>query len=241
MAGRSVTPNSALRHETEGADRSRVEMEERLNLDIAPKGYAGPIMPYIPSPMPVVKEALILCNVTADDVVLDLGCGDGRVCVEAAQQYGARAIGHDISRNCIEEAQRSAKASGVDYLCTFEVVDIWARLKRKESVIPLGVTAIILFVNDEFIGKLQEPCREALSKGIRIVTYGYHFKDLEAKATARRGKVRLYHDGTFQGCNQENSETEEENYVESTQFEQRHEDSSDSIVAKSTGWLSELD
>ena len=72
------------------------------------------LAPYVPTPSDVVDRMLTLAKVSARDVVYDLGCGDGRIVIAAAQKFGARGVGVDIDANLINQAEASAKAAGVD-------------------------------------------------------------------------------------------------------------------------------
>ena len=65
----------------------------------------------MPTPQPVVDAMLKMANVTDKDVVYDLGCGDGRIPITAAQKYGARGVGIDIDPVRIKEADENAKAA----------------------------------------------------------------------------------------------------------------------------------
>src|SRR6188508_2147457 len=69
---------------------------------------------YVPTPDYVVEAMLKMANVTASDVVYDLGSGDGRIPITAARKYGARAVGLDIDPRRIEEARANARAAGVE-------------------------------------------------------------------------------------------------------------------------------
>src|SRR5512146_108847 len=60
---------------------------------------------YVPTPQAVVDAMLKLANVTKDDVVYDLGCGDGRIVVTAARKYGARGVGVDLDPERIKESR----------------------------------------------------------------------------------------------------------------------------------------
>lgn len=73
----------------------------------------APDAPYVPTPQEVVNQMLELANVTKNDVVYDLGSGDGRIPITAAQKYGARAVGIDIDPELIREARENAKKAGV--------------------------------------------------------------------------------------------------------------------------------
>ena len=68
---------------------------------------------------------LKLANVHKDDVVYDLGCGDGKIVIAAAKKYGARGVGIDIDPERIREANANAKAAGVSDRVTFILGDIF--------------------------------------------------------------------------------------------------------------------
>ena len=81
------------------------------------------LAPYVPTPSDVVDRMLTLAKVGARDVVYDLGCGDGRIVITAAQKFGARGVGVDIDANLINQAEANAKAAGVDRRVKFLVQD----------------------------------------------------------------------------------------------------------------------
>ena len=66
---------------------------------------------------------LNLAGVCARDIVLDIGCGDGRICIAAARDYGARAVGVDIEPYWVEQSRANAATEGVEKLTTFHVAD----------------------------------------------------------------------------------------------------------------------
>ncbi|HXT27871.1 MAG TPA: methyltransferase domain-containing protein, partial [Vicinamibacterales bacterium] len=76
-----------------------------------PPALRPPDVFYLPTPQPVVDGMLQLAKVTDKDVVYDLGCGDGRIPITAAQKYGARGVGIDIDPQRIKEANENAKAA----------------------------------------------------------------------------------------------------------------------------------
>ena len=80
---------------------------------------------YVPTPPAVVEAMLKMANVSSSDVVYDLGCGDGRIPIAAAQKYGARGIGIDIDPARIAEAKENAKAAGVTDKVTFLEQDLF--------------------------------------------------------------------------------------------------------------------
>ena len=71
-------------------------------------------MPYVPTKQEVVEEMLRMAGVKPGDVVYDLGCGDGRIVVTAAQKFGARGVGVDIDPRRIAEANANAERAGVE-------------------------------------------------------------------------------------------------------------------------------
>ena len=81
------------------------------------------LAPYVATPPEVVARMLELAGVCGRDVVYDLGCGDGRICVAAAREFGARAVGVDIEPYWVEQARANAAAAGVSELATFHVGD----------------------------------------------------------------------------------------------------------------------
>src|SRR3979490_2612852 len=82
--------------------------------------------PYVPSPDKVVSAMLKLAGVSKDDTVYDLGCGDGRIVISAAKEYGAHGVGIDNDPERIQEARDNARKAGVEALVKFEVNDLFA-------------------------------------------------------------------------------------------------------------------
>merc|ERR1712139_403430 len=109
-------------------------------------------MPFVGSPPHVVEAALNLADLSSDDVLLDLGCGDGRLCVAAAER-GARAVGFDISHKRVDMARLRAEKSGeeVSNLCSFDVIDVL----HEDFAIPEDVTVIYIFSSPALVAKLQ--------------------------------------------------------------------------------------
>jgi predicted RNA methylase len=92
---------------------------------------------YVPTPQAVVDAMLELAHVTSADVVYDLGCGDGRIPVTAAQKYGARGVGIDIDPKRIEEATENAKLAGVVHKVTFRQQDLFTANISDATVVTL--------------------------------------------------------------------------------------------------------
>src|SRR5688572_8270982 len=89
--------------------------------------YSSPrqsLAPYVPTPEDVVDRMLAFAEVTKTDVIYDLGCGDGRIPIAAAQKYGARGVGIDIDPRRIAESKANARAAGVEHLVEFRLGDV---------------------------------------------------------------------------------------------------------------------
>ena len=100
-----------------------------------------PRAPYVATPADVVDRMLALATVTSRDVVYDLGCGDGRIVIAAAQKFGARGVGVDIDPARIAEAQRNAARARVEHLVTFRLEDALATDVSEATVVTLYLLA----------------------------------------------------------------------------------------------------
>ena len=122
-------------------------------------------VPYVPTPQPVVDAMLEMAKVTGADVVYDLGCGDGRIPITAAQRYGAKGVGIDIDPKRIAEAGENAKAAGVTDKVTFLNEDLFNADFSKATVITLY---LLPSVNERLMPRLK-----ALKPGTRIVSHAF--------------------------------------------------------------------
>ena len=120
---------------------------------------------YVPTPQPVVEAMLKMAKVTDKDVVYDLGCGDGRIPIAAAQEFGARGIGIDIDPARIAEAIENAKAAGVTSKVTFLNQDLFTADFSDATVVTLY---LLPSLNEKLIPKLK-----ALKPGTRIVSHAF--------------------------------------------------------------------
>jgi methylase of polypeptide subunit release factors len=101
------------------------------------KPVRAPDVPYVPTTEQAVQAMLKLADVKKTDVVYDLGCGDGRIVIAAANKYGARAVGIDINPVRINEAKENARKAGVEKLVRFEENDLFQADIHEASVVTL--------------------------------------------------------------------------------------------------------
>ena len=92
---------------------------------------------YVSTPHDVVAKMLEMAGVTKDDVIYDLGCGDGRIVVTAAKRHGCKAVGYDIEQEQVDEALRNVKEARVEELVSIQREDIFSLDLRPASVITL--------------------------------------------------------------------------------------------------------
>jgi protein-L-isoaspartate O-methyltransferase len=123
---------------------------------------------YVPSPQSVVDAMLELAHVTASDVVYDLGSGDGRIPITAAQRYGARGVGVEIERRLVHESNDNAKKAHVADRVTFIHGNLFETDVRPATV-------IVLFLLPRMLDELLPTLKHDLRPGARIVTHGYDF------------------------------------------------------------------
>ena len=133
---------------------------------------AVPWAPYVATPPDVVDRMLTLAKVDSSDVVYDLGCGDGRIVIAAAQKFGARGVGVDIDPVRIAEANANAKRAGVEKLVTFTLADV---LETDVS----DATVVTLYMLSAINVKLRPILTKELAKGSRIVSHNFAMGDWE--------------------------------------------------------------
>jgi len=130
----------------------------------------APDAPFVPTPMPVVQRMLELAKVTPDDVVYDLGSGDGRMVITAAQHYGARGVGVEINPVWVRDARRYAEALGVADRVSFRIEDLFTIDLREATVVTLY---LLPWMNRKLAPKFVAE----LKPGTRIVSHEYGIAD----------------------------------------------------------------
>jgi len=126
--------------------------------------------PYVTTPEHVVNAILKLASVKTSDVVYDLGCGDGRIVIAAAERYGARGVGVDINPDRIHEARTNARKAGVETLAKFERNDLFDADIRSASV-------VFLYLLPEVNLRLRPKLLGELKPGSRVVSHSFDMGD----------------------------------------------------------------
>jgi SAM-dependent methyltransferase len=127
---------------------------------------------WLPTDDPVVTAMLKLANVTKDDVVYDLGCGDGRIVIAAAKQFGARGVGIDIDPERIKEANAAADRAGVTRRVTFVVGDLFDPAFKISDA-----TVVALYLLPSLNAKLRPRLQSELKPGTRVVSNAFSMGD----------------------------------------------------------------
>jgi methylase of polypeptide subunit release factors len=111
--------------------------DRHVSLAVAQTAQAKhePELPYVPTTEEAVKAMLKLADVKSSDIVYDLGCGDGRIVIAAAKEYGAHGVGVDINPVRIAEAKENAKKAGVEKLVRFEENDLFVADIHEATVV----------------------------------------------------------------------------------------------------------
>jgi SAM-dependent methyltransferase len=135
-------------------------------LTVAPVAQDRSLAPFVPTPDEVVDRMLRLANVGPQDVVYDLGCGDGRIVIAAARTFGARGVGIDLDANLINQAEAAARAAGVESRVKFLVQDAM-------TVDVSDATVVTLYLLSASNVKLRPILTRQLRRGSRIVSHSF--------------------------------------------------------------------
>ena len=143
---------------------------------------------WMPTDDNVVVAMLKMAKVTKNDVVYDLGCGDGKIVIAAARQFGARGVGVDIDPVRVKEAKAAAIAAGVADKVTILEGNIFdPAIKIAEA------TVVTLFLLESLNEKLRPRLQAELKPGTRIVSNAFHMgKSWPAEKTEDVGTTTIY-------------------------------------------------
>jgi len=122
--------------------------------------------PFITTPPEVVERMLQVAETRADDLVIDLGSGDGRIVIAAAQKYGARAVGIELDGALVQKSREAARAAQVADKVSFIEGDVLATDISKATV-------ITVYLLPDLMRKLQSRFIQELAPGTRIVSHAF--------------------------------------------------------------------
>lgn len=135
---------------------------------------------YEPTPLPIVRAMLELARVGPNDVVYDLGSGDGRIVITAAKEYGARGVGVEIDPALIAESRANASAAGVENRVKFVEGNMFDADVREATV-------VTLFLHPEPNLRLRPRLITQLKPGSRVVSYIWDMGDWRPDAAQSTG------------------------------------------------------
>jgi tRNA A58 N-methylase Trm61 len=127
---------------------------------------------------------LELADVTADDVVYDLGSGDGRIVIMAAKQFGARGVGVEIDSQLVRKARRNARRAGVADRVEFRQGDLFETNLEEATV-------VTLYLWPDMNNRLRPKLQRELDPGDRVVSNSFDIDGWEADSTRSLGKSGL--------------------------------------------------
>ncbi len=130
----------------------------------------APDVRYEPSSPEIVRAMLRLAGVTSRDVVYDLGCGDGRIPIAAAKEFGARAVGIDIDPQRIAESIENARKADVGRRVRFRNEDLFEAKISDASVVTLYLWPWVNL-------KLKPKLLKELKPGTRVVSHSHDMGD----------------------------------------------------------------
>jgi len=126
-------------------------------------------VPYVPTPPEVVDRMLEIAQVKSDDVIYDLGSGDGRIIIQAAKRYGVKGVGIEIDADLVQKAKDNAFKEKVEHLVEFRAEDA-----LKVDVSP--ATVVTLYMLPEFNAKLRPIFDKELKPGARVVSHDFEIQ-----------------------------------------------------------------
>ena len=151
---------------------------------LAPAALAVDV-PFVPTPELVVERMLDMAKVGPQDVVYDLGSGDGRIVIAAARKRGARGVGIDIDPARISESRENARKAGVTKRVEFRQEDLFKA--------EIGdATVVTLYLLPSLNLKLKPKLLADLKPGTRVVSYGFDMGDWKPNAAVEVFSSTVY-------------------------------------------------
>jgi uncharacterized protein (TIGR03000 family) len=150
--------------------KKTVSAGENVEVDMRKQDEAYPddiLVRYVPTPDDVVQEMLTLGKVKKDDVVFDLGCGDGRIVIAAVQAGAKRGVGIDIDPQRIKESKFNAKRVGVEDKLEFREQDVLKIPDLSEA------SLVMLYMGEDLNRQLRPILQKTLKPGSRVVSHRF--------------------------------------------------------------------
>ncbi|MBW4550623.1 MAG: methyltransferase domain-containing protein [Aphanocapsa sp. GSE-SYN-MK-11-07L] len=143
-------------------------------------------VPYVPTPQAVVDAMLQVAKVGKDDVLYDLGSGDGRIVITAAEKFGTRGVGIDIDPERVQEAQANARKAGVTDRAKFIQQDLFKADFSEATVVTLYLLPSVNL-------KLRPLLFKQLKPGTRVVSNTFDMDDWKPEKTLKVGNNTVYY------------------------------------------------
>jgi len=147
-------------------------------------------VPYIPTPMKVVRTLLNLGSVGLGDFLVDLGSGDGRIVITAAKEYGSRGFGVDLNEDLVTLSKKYAIAEGVEKKTDFFVRDIFKTDIRDASI-------VTMYLLNEVNIQLRPKLLSELKPGSRIISHDFHLGEWRPDKMVHLEIEKSYQDDTI--------------------------------------------
>lgn len=177
------TPAASSSTKTDSTTPAKVAPETAAAVTPPAEPTRKPDVIFVPTPPEVVDKMLELAQVSKNDLVYDLGCGDGRIVVTAAKKFGCKAFGFDIDPQRIKESNENVQKEGVGNLVTIEQKDIFTLDLSNVNVVTLY---LLPSLNVKLIPQLEK-----LKPGSRIVSHDFDMAgvtpDQVVKVTSSNG------------------------------------------------------
>jgi uncharacterized protein (TIGR03000 family) len=161
--------------------RVPVKAGDELEVDLRkpdPKNPDRFLIRFVPTPEEVVEAMCKLARVGKDDVVYDLGCGDGRIVISAVKDFGARrGVGVDIDSTLVELSRTEAKSAGVSDRVKFRQDDV---LNIKDLS---DATVVMMYMGEDVNLRLRPILKKTLRPGARIVSHDFKMGDWKPEKT----------------------------------------------------------
>lgn len=178
---------SATAPDTVATNTAPAIASDQAQAPTSPRPTRPPLdVPYVPTPQTVVEEMLRIAQVNDKDVLYDLGSGDGRIVITAAQKYGISGVGVDIDPQRIEEAKANAQKAGVSDRVEFRQEDLFKTDFSKATV-------VTLYLLPKINRQLRPRLLKELKPGTRIVSHQFDMGDWKPEKVVQVDGRTIYY------------------------------------------------